>query len=194
MASNRILGFLSLGHGVPNSFTQEHLRIAKSLAVAAAVAIQNARLYETAEIYASELERRVSDLRETREALEQSEEGRRASEERFKSVFRSSPIAFSITTLDDGRFVDVNEAFERRYGYSREEVLGRTTQELGIWENAREREKMVAEIQRGTSIRNAITRVRLKSGSVASTMYSAEAIHLDGIACLLIVSEDLPAI
>ncbi|MGB2628728.1 MAG: PAS domain S-box protein [Candidatus Acidiferrum sp.] len=54
--SERVLGLLSIGHSRPLTFTAEHFRIAQSLAVAAAVAIQNARLYERAEIYAAELE------------------------------------------------------------------------------------------------------------------------------------------
>ena len=191
VGSNKLLGLLSLGHTKPDTFTQEHLRSAQSLGVAAAVAIQNARLYETAEIYASELERRISDLRDAQKALDHSEEGRKASEDRFRSVFRSSPIAFSITTLADGRFVEINEAFERRYGYSRDEVLGRTTNELRIWDDPNERDKMVAEVKSGTSIRNSVTRVRLKSGEVVATIYSAETIQLDGVPCLLVVSEDL---
>lgn len=54
--SEQVLGLLSLGHALPNAFSQEHFRIAQSLAISAAVAIQNARLYERAEIYAAELE------------------------------------------------------------------------------------------------------------------------------------------
>jgi len=44
----------------------------------------------------------------------------------------ASPIPFSITTLKERRFVDVNAAFERRYGYAREEVLGHTVHELNL--------------------------------------------------------------
>jgi GAF domain-containing protein len=71
------LGFLSVGHMEPNHFTQEHLRSAELLAIPAAVAIQNARLYSTAEIYGSELEKRLSDLQQAEQALDQSEAGRR---------------------------------------------------------------------------------------------------------------------
>jgi PAS domain-containing protein len=119
----------------PNTFTQDHLRRTQLLAIPAAAAIQNSRLYERAEIFGSELQRRLTDLRQTEKALEQSEEGRRVSEDKFQKVFRSSPIPFSITTVNEGRFVDVNAAFERRYGYSRAEVIGRTVGELGIWED-----------------------------------------------------------
>jgi PAS domain S-box-containing protein len=55
-SSERVLGLLSVGHSRPGAFTAEHFRVAQSLAISAAVAIQNARLYERAEIYAAELE------------------------------------------------------------------------------------------------------------------------------------------
>ena len=55
-SSERVLGLLSVGHTRPGAFTAEHFRVAESLAISAAVAIQNARLYERAEIYAAELE------------------------------------------------------------------------------------------------------------------------------------------
>jgi len=70
VASRQTLGLLSLGHSVPGSFTQEHLRLAKSVAIPAAAAIQNARLYECAKIYGAELEKRTSDLREANSALQ----------------------------------------------------------------------------------------------------------------------------
>jgi PAS domain S-box-containing protein len=69
-ASRRTLGLLSLGHSAPDSFTHEHLRLAKSLAIPAAAAIQNARLYECAKIYGTELEKRTSDLHEAQSALQ----------------------------------------------------------------------------------------------------------------------------
>ena len=137
VASERVLGLLSLGDTVPQAFSPEHLRLAKSLAIPAAVAIQNARLYERAEIYGAELEQRLKDLEQTQNALRQAQEGRELSEEKFSRVFRSSPIAFSITTADEGRFLDVNEAFERRYGYARQELLGRTVFDIGIWDDPR---------------------------------------------------------
>jgi PAS domain S-box-containing protein len=64
VAAGHVLGILSLGTNAPCIFTTEHLRLAKSLAVPAAVAIQNARVHERAEIYAAELEARLQELRE----------------------------------------------------------------------------------------------------------------------------------
>jgi GAF domain-containing protein len=70
VASHQTLGLLSLGHAVPGSFTQEHLRLAKSVAIPAAAAIQNARLYECAQIYGAELEKRTLDLEKAESALQ----------------------------------------------------------------------------------------------------------------------------
>jgi PAS domain S-box-containing protein len=61
VARGHVLGILSLGAETPSVFTPEHLRLAKSLAVPAAVAIHNARTHERAEIYAAELELRLKE-------------------------------------------------------------------------------------------------------------------------------------
>ncbi len=192
VASQEFLGFLSAGHTDPNRYTREHLRRAELLAIPAAAAIQNARLYQTARIYGEELEKRIADLKKAETALAAAEGSRRLSEEKFQKVFRSSPIPFSITTLKEGRFVDVNGAFEQRYGYSRQEVVGLTVHELKIWEDPADRARLVTQLQRSGPIRNVITRLRTKSGEIKLTTYSADRIQFDGQSCILAVSEDLP--
>ncbi|HWR15484.1 MAG TPA: PAS domain S-box protein [Terriglobales bacterium] len=189
-ASGQYLGFLSVGHVESNQFNVEHLRRAQLLAIPAAAAIQNSQLYAGAEIYAEELEKRIAELHQAKAALIQSESTRTASEERFQKVFRSSPIAFSITTLDEGRFVDVNVAFEARYGYTRSELIGRTVHELGIWEDPADRTLMTAQLRRGP-VRSIVTKLRAKSGEIRVTAYSADRIQFDGQQCVLAVSEDV---
>ncbi len=191
VASEEFLGFLSLGHTEPNHFTEDHLRRAELLAIPAAVAIQNARLYSTAEIYGSELEKRLGDIQKAEQALDRSEAGRRVSEEKFQKIFHSSPIAFSITTLEEGRFLEVNAAFEARYGYSRQEVLGRTVTDLRIWDDPADRRLLLTQLQRGGPLRNVITRLRAKSGELKLTAYSADRIDFEGQKCILALSEDV---
>lgn len=70
VAAGRVIGVLSLSCRTPSAFDTEHLRLAKNLAVSAAVAIENARAHERAEIYASELEARLNELHETQTALQ----------------------------------------------------------------------------------------------------------------------------
>lgn len=190
-ASEELLGFLSVGHIEPNRLTENDLRRAELLAIPAAAAIQNARLYSTAEMYGSELEKRLGDLEKAERALDQSEQVRRASEEKFQKIFHSSPVAFSITTLERGRFLEVNRAFETRYGYTRNEVLGRTVEELRIWEDPADRRLLVSQLKRGGPVRNVVTRLRIKSGEIKLTAYSADRIQFDGETCILAISEDV---
>jgi PAS domain S-box-containing protein len=76
VASQQVLGLLSLGDTHAQTFTQEHLRLARSLAIPAAVAIQNARLYEQAEIFRAELEQRLADLERAQRELREVQQGR----------------------------------------------------------------------------------------------------------------------
>ncbi len=191
VASGEYLGCLSVGHLQPNLYTQDHLRRAELLAIPAAAAIQNARLYETARIYCENLESRLAQLKRTETALARSEDSRRSFEEKFERVFESCPLPFSITTLKDGRFLDVNAAFEHRYGYSRNEVLGRTVQELRIWEDPADRGLMLARLNQGVPIRNMMARLRTKSGQIKLTAYSASKIQFEGETCILAISEDV---
>jgi PAS domain S-box-containing protein len=192
ISSNQVLGVLSVAHSNPAQFTAEHLRLAQSIATPAAVAIQNARLYERAEIYGAELEHRIDELHRVRQTLKESEQGRRASEDRYQKVFRSVPVAISVTSLAEGKFVDINETFERRFGVARKELLGRSSTELGFWENADERSTLIEQLRSGARIRDAVARLKSKSGLYEPTLYSAEVIDLDGQSCLLVVVEDLP--
>jgi PAS domain S-box-containing protein len=86
----------------------------------------------------------------------------------------------------------VNEAFERRYGYSSKELVGRTVFEVSVWDDPGERAQMLGQVRAQGQVRNRITRFRTRSGELLNTIYSADIIELDGQQCLLAVSEDLP--
>jgi PAS domain S-box-containing protein len=83
------------------------------------------------------------DITERKEANERLRE----SEERFARAFRSAPEAMTISTLDRGRYLEVNEAFTAMTGYTAEEVIGRSAIELGIWQDPVERESIVATLK-----------------------------------------------
>jgi len=94
--------------------------------------------------------------------------------------------------MKDGRFLDVNVAFEGRYGYSRTELIGHTVHELRIWEDPADRLLMLTQLQKGIPIRNAIARLRTNVGELKLTTYSANRIHYDGQDRVLAISEDVP--
>jgi two-component system, cell cycle sensor histidine kinase and response regulator CckA len=115
----------------------------------------------------------------------------RNSEGKFSKAFMASPIDIAITTLDDGRFIDVNETFERQTGYSRSDVLGRTSLDLALWADPRERATVVADLKNGLKVNNREIRFRHRSGAIKTKLYSAETIEIDGNPCLLAVCEDV---
>src|ERR687898_3225052 len=79
----------------------------------------------------------------------QSDEELRRSQERFAAIFRASPVAIVIRSLGDGRFRDVNDRFLEMTGYTREEVVGRTPAEVGLWPGSPEDDPIhVAELVR----------------------------------------------
>ncbi len=115
----------------------------------------------------------------------------RASEERFSKAFHASPNPMTINRFRDGVYIDVNEAAVRASGYAREEMIGHTADELGIWVNRQERDKILRLLRRHRLVRNMETCYVTKSGDVRVVLISAEIIDLDGEKCLLSTSSDI---
>jgi len=113
------------------------------------------------------------------------------SEEKFRKAFRSSPDWIVITTLEDGYYVDVNEAFNDTTGYRRNEVIGRTSVELGIWVDPGQRKEMVEILREQGRIRNLEAKFRMKSGEIRHVLWSAEAIEYGEEKCLIAVTRDI---
>src|SRR5216683_662156 len=115
----------------------------------------------------------------------------RLSEEKFSKAFHSSPVEIVITTLEEGRFLDVNDSFERNMGFAREEAIGHTSLELGLWAKSDERAAVVEQIKKQGGVRNLEIRLRTKSGQVVVILLSVESVELHGQQCLLTVGQDI---
>jgi two-component system cell cycle sensor histidine kinase/response regulator CckA len=120
----------------------------------------------------------VTEQRKNQESL-------RHSEERFATAFRSSPLAITISTEKEGRYVDANDAFVRMMGYQREEIIGRTAHELRIWVEPDDRSQMVWQMTQTDPTDAVETRFRTKSGEERHVRISTERIILDGEPCVL---------
>ncbi|HEY7685702.1 MAG TPA: response regulator [Gemmatimonadales bacterium] len=118
------------------------------------------------------------------------EEALRRSEERFEKVFRASPVAITISTLDDARYLDVNDAYLRMLGYSRAEVIGRTAYDLGLWRDPTERERVVQQL-RGGSAQDVETVIHTKEGRSRNVLIALERIDIGGTECLLGLLHDV---
>jgi diguanylate cyclase (GGDEF)-like protein/PAS domain S-box-containing protein len=117
------------------------------------------------------------------------EEALRSSEEKFAKAFRGSPDAISISRLDNGRFIDVNDSFCSISGYARDEILSEVS--INVWQNQDLRQSLINDILK-TSFVNAreVTFVG-KSGRLIHSVYSGGIIQIDGIDHLLSVVRDL---
>lgn len=124
-------------------------------------------------------------------ARKRSEEVLRKSEEQFAKAFHASPAPIAISTLAEGRFLDVNESFLRLLGYQREEVVGRTAAELRIWTNPEERARMVAALRAGKLFREVELKYRRKDGEIRDALVSKDQIELDGQPCVLSMLQDI---
>ena len=115
----------------------------------------------------------------------QAERALRESETRLAIMFQASPAAITVTTLREGRYVDVNAEFERLMGYSREELIGHTVAEVGTWAQPADRQWVVNELAQHRPIHNMEQRFRRKSGEVLDMLLSLERIELSGEPYLL---------
>lgn len=112
-------------------------------------------------------------------------------EDKFQKAFRSSPDWFVISTLESGFYIDVNEAFLRTTGYSKEETLGRTSVDLGIWVDPQKRAEMIKTLKEKGIVRNLEVEFRMKSGEIRQMLWSAEAIDYGDEKCLIAATRDI---
>ncbi len=108
----------------------------------------------------------------------------RASEERFARLFDSSPVGLALTRLADGLFREVNAAFAAMIGYSRAEIIGRTSAELGII-SPEDRARLAAALQEQGSFQGTDIVLRSRDGELLYTIFSIDLMDLDGEPWLL---------
>ncbi|MDO9301989.1 MAG: PAS domain S-box protein [Anaerolineales bacterium] len=158
-------------------FTQEQVNLMERFAALASLAIDNARLYELAqkEIH----ERSMAEF-----AL-------RASEERFRKVFHASPVAIIISSLEDGRVIEANNAYWKLTGFNPPKSVDRTAIELGVWDNEDERKKFVDQLKSDHSIYDPEYQFINKAGESISTLAFYELIEIKGQACILSMFYDV---
>ena len=121
----------------------------------------------------------------------QAEEALKKSEEKFSKAFRESPMALTLTSTRDHRYLDVNETFERLTGWRRDELIGRTPFDIQLWKDPNQRVAALKQLLATGSIRNLEVPVRCRDGSVKVGLGSAELIEIEGEPCFLSVTADI---
>ncbi|MCM2288071.1 MAG: PAS domain S-box protein [Sulfuritalea sp.] len=115
----------------------------------------------------------------------------RQSEQRFSSAFNSSPIAASIATADDGRFIEANANYTRDFGWTRADLIGRTSVEVGLWPDEATRHPWAEAIRREGRLLDFETSWMHKNGERRMVSISAELTDLDGTPCILAYVVDI---
>lgn len=112
------------------------------------------------------------------------------SEEKFSKAFKSNPAAITISTLESGRIIDVNASFEEMSGFPRDELIAKTSLDVGILDPS-EWEKIVEILRARGSILGAEVKIRHKSGKMITARFSCDVIELGGEKCVLTLGEDI---
>jgi PAS domain S-box-containing protein len=121
----------------------------------------------------------------------QAEERERESENRFSTVFRSSPVALTLVSATDGTFIDVNDTFLRTTGYARHEVVGSMAVTLGIFADRTEYKRFSTCLQNQRMVQGMEMKCRIKTGEIRTCRFTSGIIMMGGIPHILSSVEDV---
>lgn len=119
------------------------------------------------------------------------EEALRLSEERFQKIFHYSPVCLFLLSLDKGKFIDANEFCLKTHGYTKNEILDRSPQDLNLWADNNERAKFYKEINEKGFVSNQEIKSYKKSGELFEALLSGTLVDLNGEKCLLVTKTDI---
>jgi len=135
------------------------------------------------------------NLEETREMYttrrRQAEAALKESEEKLAKAFLCCPDSIAITTLKEGRFIEINDGYTRITGHTREETIGHTAIELGSWESAEERQRIVKMMKEKGRVNNEEVHLRMKTGEIIVALFSADPIEIDGKPCMVSIARNI---
>ena len=115
----------------------------------------------------------------------------RDSEELYRTAFLTIPAAVAIARLADGKHIDINDGFTRIYGWTREEIIGKSSQEIGNWCDQESRKNLLEALLRDSYCMNFEADQKTRDGRRIKVLISAHPITVKGEACLLAITSDI---
>jgi PAS domain S-box-containing protein len=124
-------------------------------------------------------------------AVEQEQDRLRESERKFAACFAANPADVALLEFESGVILDVNESWQATTGYRREEAVGRTALELGLWVDRAEKDRYFKELREKRAVRRWEATLARKSGEIFDTLLSAEVVTLAGKSLAVIAGLDI---
>ena len=115
----------------------------------------------------------------------------RLSETKYFTAFRTSPDSININRLTDGLYIEINDGFTKLTKYTREDVKGKTSLELDVWDNPEDRNKLVKGLREDGLVNNLEAAFRTKTGEVINCLMSARIIEINNEQCILSITRDI---
>lgn len=119
------------------------------------------------------------------------ENARRDSENRFQTAFRTSPDSININRLSDGLYIDINEGFTALTGFTRDDIVGKTSRDINVWANYEDRDRLIKGLRETGHVPNLEAGFRFKDGTVRTGLMSARIIQFGGELCILSITRDI---
>jgi PAS domain S-box-containing protein len=129
----------------------------------------------------------ITDITE----LKNMDQALKESQDKFAMAFRFSPNVISLVNMETGKFVDVNDSFTRFTGYSKEEAIGRSHEELNLWAIQDDMIRVVKALQKNGRLTNTEIKARVKSGEIRTALLSAETLDVAGKSHMIFVITDI---
>ena len=137
------------------------------------------------------LKKKIKKLEKSSTAYKQGEEALQGSETKLSRLFMLSPAAISISTIPDGKFVEVNESFLRLLGYSRDEVIGKNGSDINLWVDRETRERIYRDLSTKGYFLEMENSYRSKDGSILTGLASGHIINISGRDYLIAMTLDI---
>jgi PAS domain S-box-containing protein len=125
------------------------------------------------------------------QSFEQVKTALQESEERFTKIFRASPDPIVIVSVQEGRYLEVNDSFLHVTGFTRKQVIGRTVLELSLWGSLEDRDRFRQLLQHQTAVRTLDVNFRTASSEIRTMLLSAEIINIEGQSCMVAIAKDI---
>ena len=113
---------------------------------------------------------------------------------KFEKTFQANPVWITLSTLDEGRYIEANESFLKEIGYRQEEVIDKTWQELDTWVDPEQRANIISQLKENGRVLNQEVKRKNKKGDIINTLFSSETLVLEDNELMVSVSQNITAL